>query len=345
MGQDGASPGANGQSVTALGGNGGWGYVPGNGGNASAYGGKGAAGNSYILKGGDGGTATSTGGASGGLAVSSAGTAYARGGSGGNGGGDCTVGSVSVGGAGGTGAAANATGATAEALGGNGGNGGNGFSHDGAGGSFGGATAVGSYGTPIQVSGKPGKNGSVCAPVLVSLAITPASATVTVGHLISYTAKGTFLDGSSKDLTNKVTWTTTSGGSIASIDSTAVATGVSPGTDTVVATATYKDSKGNLFTGSASLTVVAPSSVSTRTPGGGMQSSGILGGSGICLFHGQITLPTVKEVRISRGRMTSARSRRKAYPSLPLRGERPRVQMRPRSVFWFFRPELTTARQ
>ena len=148
-----------------------------------------------------------------------------------------------MGGAGGTGAAANATGGSAEAHGGNGGNGGNGFSRDGAGGSWGGATAVSVYGfATTQVPGKPGTNGSVCAPVLVSLIVTPATATVKVGNLISYTAKGTFLNGTSKDLTNQLTWTTTSGGSIASIDSTAVATGVSPGTDTVVATSTYKDS-------------------------------------------------------------------------------------------------------
>jgi uncharacterized protein YjdB len=73
---------------------------------------------------------------------------------------------------------------------------------------------------------------------LQSIAVTPAASSIPVQVELQYTATATFADGSTQNLTNSVTWTS-SAPAVATISVTAgsqgLATGVSPGTATVTA--------------------------------------------------------------------------------------------------------------
>jgi uncharacterized protein YjdB len=80
---------------------------------------------------------------------------------------------------------------------------------------------------------------TVVAATLRSIAVTPANATTTVGLRSSYTATGTFSDGTTVDLTTQVTWST-GNATVAAISNTAGAQGQllarAAGTTTVTAT-------------------------------------------------------------------------------------------------------------
>ena len=93
-----------------------------------------------------------------------------------------------------------------------------------------------------------GSDNTPTGPTLNSISISPATNIVQVGSTVSFTATGNYSDNTSTDLTGQVSWTTTSGNTIASIDNAGVATGNGAGTVTV--TASY-----NGFTPTASLTV------------------------------------------------------------------------------------------
>ena len=77
---------------------------------------------------------------------------------------------------------------------------------------------------------------TVTSAQLVSLAVTPAAPSVPVGLTDAFTARGTYTDGTSQDLTGVVTWTS-SDAAVASVSnasgSAGVATAASPGTTTV----------------------------------------------------------------------------------------------------------------
>jgi uncharacterized protein YjdB len=92
---------------------------------------------------------------------------------------------------------------------------------------------------------------------LSSIAITPATASVPEGRTQQFTATGTYRDGTTRDLTDSVTWTS-SGSSIATVDSAGLVTGRAAG-GTVTLTAT-QDS----VSGSAQLTVT-PAVVTSLT--------------------------------------------------------------------------------
>jgi trimeric autotransporter adhesin len=74
-----------------------------------------------------------------------------------------------------------------------------------------------------------------CAPTLRYLTITPASATISVGTSQQFTAQAYYSDGSVKDGTSLVTWSSTNT-AVATVVG-GVATGVGPGTTTITATA------------------------------------------------------------------------------------------------------------
>ena len=75
---------------------------------------------------------------------------------------------------------------------------------------------------------------TVTAPALVSIAITPANPTISVGMSQQLTATGTYTDSSNQDLTGSATWTS-SAKTIASVSSTGVASALSAGTATIQA--------------------------------------------------------------------------------------------------------------
>ena len=89
---------------------------------------------------------------------------------------------------------------------------------------------------------------TVTAPALVSIAITPANPSLSVGMTQQMTATGTYTDGSSQDLTGSVAWSSTTK-SIATISATGMVTAVSAGSDAIKATFTS-------VTGTTQVTVV-----------------------------------------------------------------------------------------
>jgi trimeric autotransporter adhesin len=91
---------------------------------------------------------------------------------------------------------------------------------------------------------------TVTSPVLASVAVTPANASIAVGEPQQFTATATYSDGSTQNLTNTATWTS-SGPAIASVSATGAAVAHAVGTATISATA-------GSFTGTASLTVTPP---------------------------------------------------------------------------------------
>ncbi len=99
---------------------------------------------------------------------------------------------------------------------------------------------------------------TITAAPLVSIAVTPAGATLKVGQTQQYTATGKYADNSTADLTGQVTWTSDVP-SVASITSGGMVTGVSPGTAHPTA------SMGSI-TGQTSVTVTAPTLTGVSMP-------------------------------------------------------------------------------
>ncbi len=87
-------------------------------------------------------------------------------------------------------------------------------------------------------------------PTLQSITVTPANQTIDVGATEQYTAIGHYSDGSTLNLTNQATWSTTDN-TVAPIGAQGLATGVAAGSVTI--SATYSG-----VTGSTTLTVVTP---------------------------------------------------------------------------------------
>ena len=95
-------------------------------------------------------------------------------------------------------------------------------------------------------------------PGLVSIAVTPTNPSIAVGKQQQFTATGTFSDGSKKDLTSSVTWTS-SAPSVATIGSGGLATGVAAGSTIIQATLAT-------INGSTGLTVTAPNFTVSASP-------------------------------------------------------------------------------
>ena len=70
--------------------------------------------------------------------------------------------------------------------------------------------------------------------VVDSIVVTPVQSTLAKGTTRQLTATGNFSDGTQQDLTGSVTWSS-SAGNIATVSSTGVVTGVTPGTSTITA--------------------------------------------------------------------------------------------------------------
>jgi len=92
---------------------------------------------------------------------------------------------------------------------------------------------------------------------LVSLTVTPANPSLAAGTKQQFTATGTYKDGSKKNLTSSVTWTSTPP-IVATISSAGLATAVAAGSTTIQATS-------GSITGSTGLTVTAGPALSQRS--------------------------------------------------------------------------------
>ncbi len=106
------------------------------------------------------------------------------------------------------------------------------------------------------------------SPVLVSIAVTPTSPGVSVGATLQLTATGNYSDGSTQNLTNSVTWSSTDT-AVATVQTTGqtnpgLVTGVAAGTATI-------NASFSSITGSTSVTVQQSSTnaIITTIAGGG----------------------------------------------------------------------------
>ncbi len=100
-----------------------------------------------------------------------------------------------------------------------------------------------------------GGGGGTPPPPLVSIAVTPATASIANGTSQQFTATGTFSDNSTRDISSAVTWTSSNTG-VATISSTGLATAISTGQTTITA------ASGSIPSNSATLTVTAATTVS-----------------------------------------------------------------------------------
>jgi PKD repeat protein len=101
---------------------------------------------------------------------------------------------------------------------------------------------------------------------LTSISVTPANPTVLTGATQAFTATGTYSNGSTQDITNQVTWTS-SNPARATINASGVSTGLSAGTTTI--TATLSSISGNTL-----LTVqAAPLVLTTNSLASGLVNS------------------------------------------------------------------------
>ena len=94
-----------------------------------------------------------------------------------------------------------------------------------------------------------GTGGTMTAPALLSISVTPANASITKGLTQQFTATGTYSDGSTQNLTASATWSSTNTG-VATIAAGGLATGATAGGTTIQATS------GGI-SGSTGLTVTA----------------------------------------------------------------------------------------
>jgi 6-phosphogluconolactonase (cycloisomerase 2 family) len=111
------------------------------------------------------------------------------------------------------------------------------------------ATGVGVGASEVSatLTGISGATTLTVQPVLVSIAITPANPSTTVGATLPFAAIGTYSDNSTQNLTSSVAWTSSKLG-VATITASGLATAVAKGTTTI---------KGKLggITGTTTLTV------------------------------------------------------------------------------------------
>jgi uncharacterized protein YjdB len=98
--------------------------------------------------------------------------------------------------------------------------------------------------------------------LLTSIQISPANSTIDIGQTQQFTAQGTFSDGSTKDLTNLVTWSS-SNTAVATISASGLALGQSKGSSVISAAFNTAD---GLVTGAASVGVIVTLKSLTITP-------------------------------------------------------------------------------
>jgi uncharacterized protein YjdB len=124
-------------------------------------------------------------------------------------------------------------------------------------------TEIGGVTIGAVLPGVPAVAGSatvtVTAAVLTSIAVTPANPSIAYGGTIPLMATGTFSDGSMKDLTNQVSWISSSD-TIAHVDDT-VSQGLVTGTGVGAATITATLPGAAGVTGSTTVTVLAACNV------------------------------------------------------------------------------------
>jgi len=111
---------------------------------------------------------------------------------------------------------------------------------------------------------------TVTPPILTSIAVTPANASLANGTTQPLTATGTYSDGSTLNITNSVAWSTGNAG-IATISTSGVASGTSVGSTTVTATLGSVSGSNTLTVTPATLVSIAVTPALPNTPLGTTQ--------------------------------------------------------------------------
>jgi Bacterial Ig-like domain (group 2) len=125
------------------------------------------------------------------------------------------------------------------------------------------------------------------APVpagIVSIAVTPPAAVIVITAPVQFTAVGSYANGSTQNLTDSVTWSS-SNTAAATVSSTGLVTGVAAGTSTITASYTNPASgstPASTVTGSASATVQVSSGLPTGIGWHALPSNTELDASGAC---------------------------------------------------------------
>ena len=106
----------------------------------------------------------------------------------------------------------------------------------------------------VGCGGGSSANSAASAVSLLSMLVTPVNPSVPVGNTRQFTASCTYSDGTSNDMTTQVTWRS-SKTSVATVNSSGLATAVAAGTATITA------SSGSI-SGNTTLTVTAAGTIS-----------------------------------------------------------------------------------
>lgn len=111
---------------------------------------------------------------------------------------------------------------------------------------------------------------TVTQATLVALALSPQVASIATGQTQAFIATGTYSDGSTQDFTAAATWTS-SVPAIASINSVGVATGLSPGSDTISAATGGRSASSGLTVTPGVLVSISVSPADSAVPLGKTQ--------------------------------------------------------------------------
>ncbi len=125
------------------------------------------------------------------------------------------------------------------------------------------ASLVAAFAVVSMLGLSSGCRGFFVNPTLTSITITPSSVSVAVGGTQALVATGNYNDGTTKNLTGLVTWTSsdTNPPTFVNLSSTGVVTGIKNTTTAITVTATYKG-----ISGTASVSVGAQTLTITSVP-------------------------------------------------------------------------------
>ncbi|MHB8090294.1 MAG: Kelch repeat-containing protein [Syntrophales bacterium] len=112
---------------------------------------------------------------------------------------------------------------------------------------------------------------TVTAAPLVSIAVTPPMASIPMGGTQAFIATGTYSDGTTRDISNTVTWTSGTIG-VATVVSPGIASGLSVGMAMITATSGGTSGSATLFVSSATLVSIAVTPAMASIPMGLTQS-------------------------------------------------------------------------
>ena len=117
-----------------------------------------------------------------------------------------------------------------------------------------------------------GRGAILGVPGLVSIAVTPATASIPIGAPQQFMATATFSDGSSSDVTTTSTWISATPAVATVVATTGVATGIASGTSVITATYGGQAATANLTVTGATLSTITVAPLTSTIAIGGTQT-------------------------------------------------------------------------